>query len=79
MHADKIIEQRKAGLISDHETRVALTTLANQSLFNANYSDTLPSYKRWIAERNAALCALDMVRSGACDPNATLRLTAQLT
>ena len=72
MHADKIIEQREAGLISDREARDGLTTLVNQSLFNANYSDTLPSYKRWIAERNAALRALDKVRTGACDPYAIL-------
>lgn len=68
MHADRIIEQRKAGLISDREARDGLTNLVNQSLFSANYSDTLQSYKRWIAERNAALRALDTLRSGKCDP-----------
>lgn len=76
MKADRIIEQRDAGLISDREARDGLTNLVNQSLFNANYSDHIDSYKRWIAERNAALRALDKVRTGACDPYAVLKRVA---
>ena len=74
MRANEIKAQHASGLISAREARDALTRLANQSLFNANYSDTLPSYKRWIGERDAALRAHSTIRQGMCDPLAALRL-----
>ena len=58
MKAKQIIELRDAGLISSREARNSLRRLANQAKFNADYSDTLASYKRWMAESLAARRAL---------------------
>ena len=43
----EIIAKRDAGLISAHEARDALKALAKRARFNANYSDSPASYKRW--------------------------------
>ena len=58
MLADKIIAQREAQLITKREARQLLRRLANQSKFNADYSDTLDSYNRWQKEAQAATAAL---------------------
>lgn len=58
MLADKIIQQRECGLITPSEARRALRRLNKQARFNADYSDTLPSYKRWQNEARRAAAAL---------------------
>lgn len=58
MHADRIIEQRDAGLISAREARNLLRRLAKQATFNADYSDHPDSYTRWSNESLAAHRAL---------------------
>lgn len=54
MKANRITEQRDAGLISASEARTALRRLAKQAQFNADYSDHIDSYKRWTNEAVAA-------------------------
>ena len=58
MKADTITLQFQTGLISMREAAADLRTLAAQSAFNANYSDSPGSYWRWTQEAQAARLAL---------------------
>lgn len=58
-NAAQIIEQRDAGLISAGEARATLQHLVKQATWNACYSDSPDSYKRWIAEGVRAQSALN--------------------
>ncbi len=54
---DNIIALRESGLISNSEARASLRRLSKQAQFNADYSDSLGSYKRWTNEARAAATA----------------------
>ena len=51
---ETLIAQRESGLITDRECRASLRRLSKQAQFNADYSDSLDSYKRWSGEAVAA-------------------------
>ncbi len=51
---ETLIAQRESGLITERECRASLRRLAKQAQFNADYSDSLGSHKRWTNEAVAA-------------------------